>query len=94
MILPLSSMDAPCDTPSRTGSYSYPETIGGFPLTSDRSNPRRAGLSLLGLLASSQLAGCLMVGNSPSGSDMRWLYAVIVAMVMVVILWLVLRYMK
>jgi hypothetical protein len=35
-----------------------------------------------------------MVGNSPSGSDMRWLYAVIVAMVMVVILWLVLRYMK
>jgi hypothetical protein len=64
------------------------------PLTSGNDNPRRAGLSLLGLLASSQLTGCLMAGNSPSGSDMRWLYAMIVAMVAVVILWLVLRYMR
>lgn len=63
-------------------------------MASGYRNSRWVGLSLVGLLACSQLAGCLMVGNSPSGSDMRWLYAVIVAMVMVVILWMVLRYMK
>ena len=55
-------------------------------------NPKT--ISLLGLLAITQLQGCLMAGHAPSGSDMRLLYAGLIAVALVAILWSVVRFMK
>jgi hypothetical protein len=58
------------------------------------SKTKRASLLVLGLLAISQLQGCLMAGNPPSGGDVRLLYAGSLALALVAVLWLVIRFMK
>jgi hypothetical protein len=44
-------------------------------MTGHTRNAYRKGISLLGLLVISQLQGCLMAGDAPSGADMRLVYA-------------------
>jgi hypothetical protein len=54
----------------------------------------RASLLSLALIATAPLQGCLMIGNSPSGTDMRLLYAAVIAFALAVVLWIVIRFMK
>lgn len=63
-------------------------------VTGGPGNMTRAGLSILSVLALSQLEGCLMAGSAPSGSDMRLLYAAVVAVALLIILWIVIRFMR
>jgi hypothetical protein len=59
-----------------------------------KRNNVRWSWSFLSLFAALQLQGCLMTGHAPSGSDMRLLYAGIVAFALGAVLWLVIRFMK
>ena len=59
-----------------------------------KRNAAHASVLLLALIAAAPLQGCLMIGHSPSGGDMRLLYAVVVAVALAFLLWIVIRFMK
>jgi hypothetical protein len=63
-------------------------------LISNKRKSLRLASVLFGLPCISQLQGCLMTGNAPSGGDMRLVYGGVVALALALLLWLVIRFMR